>query len=453
MLKTVSTKYGDISGIEENGYTVFRGIPYAKPPVGELRFRAPQEPDAWEGVLRADKFSDCAVQRVPDVNSFYGKEFCSNPEFILQSNEDCLYLNIWTPAKRSDAKLPVAFWIHGGAYRGGCGAELEFDGEAFCRHDTILVTINYRLGILGFLAHPWLSSESEKKVSGNYGTLDQIAALKWVYENIGGFGGDSENITVFGQSAGCMSTQTLVSSPLAKGMIKKAILQSGGGYKGSLLWDKTLEGAEQEGQEILEMGQISSLEELRSVPAERFVQIANLYMLEWTKKMQKSGKFSMELPFGPIIDGYLLTKSYDMTIEDRELADIPYIIGCCLHDMTKPGEEETSSIAGILMNGAVNFAKKLEEQGKKEVYVYRFERQLPGDDAGAFHSAELWYVFGTLKRCWRPFTKADVQLSEEMIKYWTNFCKTGNPNRPDGLKTAEWTNYKMDSPFIKKFDT
>ena len=204
MSTVVTTRKGKIKGCAENGCLVFKGIPYAKPPVGELRWRAPQETESWEGTYEAVRFSDKAVQGDQNVG-FYGKEFYADPAYDVGISEDCLYLNIWAPeeAVGEDAKagLPVAFWIHGGAFMSGYGSEQEFDGAAYAKRGVILVTINYRLNIYGFLAHPWLSKESDKGVSGNYGILDQIAALKWVFENIEAFGGEPGNITIFGQSS------------------------------------------------------------------------------------------------------------------------------------------------------------------------------------------------------------------------------------------------------------
>lgn len=445
-MKTATTKYGTLAGVEEHGYTVFKGIPYAKPPVGPLRFRAPQEPDAWSGVLCADRFPHCAVQPLNDGTDFYGKEFYSNPAFRYQPSEDCLYLNIWTPARTDMERLPVAFWIHGGAYSGGNGAEIEFDGEAFCRHHVILVTINYRLGPLGFLAHPWLSEESENHVSGNYGILDQIAALRWVRDNIEAFGGDPERVMVFGQSAGCMSTQTLLSSPLTDGMIRSAVLQSGGGYCSPLLMDKTLSDAEREGKEMLALASVPSLEALRKLTPAQINQAANLYMAVLMKRMQETGKFT--LPFAPVIDGYVLPLGYNETVRTGRLRNVPMIIGCCKNDMSAPGSGDTA-LADMLLNSAVGLAEIQADLGRKDVYVYRFERQMPGDDAGAFHSSELWYMFGTWRRCWRPLTWADGRLSEKMVSYWTNFCRSGDPN---GAAVPAWPAYKRDAPYMMKFD-
>lgn len=220
---------GKVQGVltETPGVTVYRGIPFAAPPVGELRWKEPQPVLPWEGVKRADTWGHPSWQ-ARHTGGGYTPEFFfdGDPEF----SEDCLYLNVWTPAAgKPDAKLPVTLWIHGGGYTAGWGFEPEMDGEEWAAHGGVLVTFNYRLGILGFLAHPALSAESEHGVSGNYGMLDQIAALKWVKRNIASFGGDPDHITLMGQSAGAMSVQTLVTSPLSKDLVAGAIIQSGGG--------------------------------------------------------------------------------------------------------------------------------------------------------------------------------------------------------------------------------
>ncbi|MDO5443189.1 MAG: carboxylesterase family protein [Bacteroidia bacterium] len=220
---------GKIQGVEtvSKGIYVYKGIPFAAAPVGDLRWKAPQPVTPWEGVRIADTFSAGAVQAPHDSSNPWTSEFYWNdPEF----SEGCLYLNVWTSAPgKPDEKLPVAMWIHGGAYTGGWSWEPEFDGKVWAEKGVVMVTINYRLGIFGFMCHPLLAEESPEGVSGNYGILDQIAALKWVHNNIAAFGGDPDNITILGQSAGAGSVKTLVSSPLTEGLISKAIIQSGGG--------------------------------------------------------------------------------------------------------------------------------------------------------------------------------------------------------------------------------
>ena len=265
----VETKYGKIEGVDHGWYTAYLGVPYAKAPVGELRWKAPEAPDQYDGVLKAVEFQAKNWQREGSTPP-WDKDFYDDPAFSRKLSEDCLYLNIWAP--KNAEKCPVAFWIHGGAFMGGSGGEKEFDGTAYARRGVIFVSIQYRLGIFGFLAHPWLTEEAG--TSGNYGMLDQIAALKWVYENIAAFGGDPDNITVFGQSAGAMSTQTLIESPLTKNMIAKAILQSGGSYGIGLHSDRTLKEAEGYGEILSEVLGAASLAEMRAKTAEEIQEVA-----------------------------------------------------------------------------------------------------------------------------------------------------------------------------------
>ena len=436
-MEQVKTAKGLIAGVEKDGYSLFLGIPYAKPPVGALRWRAPQEPEPWEGVYHADKWPCRSMQEIHE-DPFFDKEFYDKPEYQTPVSEDSLYLNIWTPAREAGEKLPVAFWIHGGAFMGGFGHEKEFDGEGYCRRGVILVTINYRLGPIGFLAHPWLSRESEENggpaVSGNYGILDQIAALRWVYENIEAFGGDPDNITVFGQSAGCMSVQTLVSSPLKKGMISKAILQSGVG----LSYDHTLAKAEQEGEALAANAGVSSLEEMRALTFEQIMAAAGPLIMK--------GFPTMELPYTPVIDGIVLKDGYNSTMEQGKTHNIPYIVGSTMNDIATSKEELAKGIRGKVFDGSKKWCEAQLNNGRRPAWLYYFTRQLPGDDAGAFHSSELWYTFGTYGRCWWSMTEGDARLSADMMDYWTNFMKTGDPN---GAGLAAWKPYREDSDMME----
>lgn len=416
----VQTKYGKLSGIASGGSVIFKGVPYAKPPVGALRFFPPQEPNCWEGVRAADTFPCRSMQLQSRTAGFYDKEFYSVPEFCPEISEDSLYLNIWVP-EGAQTDLPVAFWIHGGAFLGGYGSELEFDGEAFNRRGVILVTINYRLGPLGFFACKELTAEQGS--SGNYGILDQIAALRWVRENIAAFGGDPENITIFGQSAGAMSVQALVSSPLTKGMIRRAILQSGGGYQTGISHDRTLAQAENQGTQIMARMGLTTLEELRAMDASEL----------FAKMLESAAACGIRgLLFTPTTDGVVLTDSNDALIEQGLTHDIDYLIGSTANDLGVTPDKAVSGEKGPLYPAAIQWSLMQQKLGRKPSYVYYFARKLPGDDAGAFHSSELWYVFHTYERCWRPLTEADAALSDEMVAYWSNFMKTGDPNG-DGL--------------------
>ena len=436
-MRLVKTYSGLISGIEKDDYTLFLGIPYAKPPVGALRWRAPQKLEPWEGIYQANSYPRRSIQETANRLDFFGKEFDHGPELLTEVSEDSLYLNIWTPAKAAGEKLPVAFWIHGGAYMGGFGHEVEFDGEGYCKRGVILVTINYRLGPMGFLAHPWLSEENRAEgfpaVSGNYGTLDQIAALKWVRENIAAFGGDPDNITAFGQSAGCESVQTLACSKLTRGMFAKAILQSGIG----LSHDLPLSEAEQLGVEFAANAGAQSLDEMRALTPEQIMAAAGPII--------GKGFATTKLPYAPVIDGVLLEDGYNSLIGRGKIHDIPYMVGSTMNDIRTTPEALARGERGIVYDCSKKWCQELLNNGRNPGYLYYFTRQLPGDDAGAFHTAEVWYTFGTYGRCWRPMTEEDAKLSADMMDYWTNFMKTGNPNG-EGLPT--WNPYRGDEDLM-----
>jgi para-nitrobenzyl esterase len=422
----ITIEGGKVQGVQTSteSVVVYKGIPYAAPPVGSLRWREPQSVLPWEGVKIADQFGAAAIQNDQVPGSFYHKEFfaAGDPE----RSEDCLFLNIWTPAAGNpNKKLPVAMWIHGGAYMQGFGHEIEFDGEQWAARGVILVTINYRLGIYGFLAHPLLSAESPHRVSSNYGIFDQLAAIQWIKKNISNFGGDPDNLMIFGQSAGAGSVQALVASPLSAGLIQKAIIQSGGGLRGLGLGN-TLENAEESGKTFFDAAGLTTLEQMRTATVEEIRTIQREAMAE------RRGVRS-----SPVVDGYLSTGSFSDITMTGQLPKIPYMIGYTANDMGNMGE----SIS--------DFSLKLEELGRDGAYCYLFARPLPGDEAGAFHSSELWYIFGTLDRAWRPFVEADHQLSAKMIDNWTNFAKNGNPN---GKGLPEWKPYTSRNSEFMNFN-
>lgn len=449
MNKSVVTNKGTVEGIEKDGYVVFKGIPYAKAPVGELRWKAPQELDAWEGTYKADTFQNMCMQELPKAeHPFMGrfhKEFYNNPEFVPGMGEDCLYLNIWVPEHEEGERLPVAFWIHGGGFGGGYSSELEFDGEAFCKKGVILVTINYRVNIFGFFAHPWLDAENERHISGNYGILDQIAALKWVANNIENFGGDSKNITVFGQSAGSMSTQVLCSSKLTGDIPAKAIMQSGISCDADVLYTPTLKEEEEIGERFVELTGKTSLEELRAMSTEELFEAK----IKLDDEMWKTGRGLVVVPNA---DGYVLEKTVKDVWKEGTMKDIPYMCGVVTDDLGATPEEVKAGKTGILMEECKRWAATREEKGTP-AYLYHFAHELPGDDWGAFHSSELWYTFGTLGRCWRPMEQQDYDLSEEMVTCWTNFMKTGDPNGETQIQEEKekWESYTKENPYVKIF--
>jgi para-nitrobenzyl esterase len=449
---------GQVQGVKADikGVYVFRGIPYAAPPIKGLRWKAPQPVVPWKGVKVVDKFGHPGYQAVHYPGGYttewgYGDE--------SPYSEDCLYLNVWTKVPgKTDKKLPVALWIHGGGYREGWGSEPEFDGQEWGNKDVVLVSINYRLGVFGFLAHPELSKESPNHVSGNYGILDQIESLKWIKKNIAQFGGDPENVTIFGQSAGAGSVKTLCESPLARGLFKKAIIMSGGGMTtapagasltsatnaaagaragapggmGGGFGPMTLEQAELQTKEIMDWAGLTNLDKLRAASTETIYTVGNLYTSVTGKRTRVTG--------APIIDGYVSLESFDAAARDNKLANVPYMIGYTLNDL------------GMMSQGIGEFCLNREKAGGK-AYAYEFARPLPSDGRdnvlkGAFHSSDLWYVFKSLQHCWRPMTAGDWKLSEAMLTAWTNFAKYGDPNGKNGGK---WVPYSNENPKLMLF--
>ena len=427
----ITVSGGKIQGIpsENPGITVFKGIPYAAPPVGGLRWQAPQPVVPWEGVRTCDTFGPIAWQPGNAPGTFYGDDFYW--EGTPEPSEDCLYLNVWSPAKtvgKPEAGLPVALWIHGGAFMNGYGYEVTMDGDEWAKRGVILVTINYRLGTFGFLSHPDLTAEQGQ--SGNYGTMDQIAALRWVHDNIPAFGGDPSRITVFGQSAGAMSVKNLLVSPLSRDLMAGAVIQSGGGV--GLRSLSPTEGIPQslydgQGKALMDHAGLTGLSLMREASAETVFAASGKYSAD--------GKGWVRL--SPHIDGKVLTESFDEALYDGSMAPVPVMIGYNKDDM------------GGLAGAPVDRFCAVRDSLGFPVYEYEFLREPPTDEAhpnsaaGAFHSAELWYMFGTLSRSWRPFTEADYALSERMLDAWTAFCRDGNPG---------WDAYKHEKPCKQVFD-
>ncbi len=441
---------GQIQGVpaDVQGVTVFRGIPFAAPPIGENRWRAPQPVVPWEGVRVCDKFGHPAFQAAHYPGGYttewgYGDE--------APYSEDCLYLNVWTKAPGdTQKKLPVAVWIFGGGMREGWGSEPEFDGQEWAGKDVVLVSFNYRVGPFGFFAHPQLSAEDPEHATGNWGTLDQIQALKWVKQNIAQFGGDPDNVMIFGQSAGGRSVKFLSASPLARGLFNKAVIMSGSGlvdpnkppqplFPGGPVMPAqkmtTLAEAEASVKEVADWANFKDLAALRRASTETIFALGTLYT-------QVTGKRSVlsSSPISPYIDGYVLNESFDDACINGNLAPVPYMIGYTLND------------AGNMREQIQDFCLNREQMGG-QAWAYQFARPLPTDGRpnvlqGAFHSSDLWFVFKSLQHCWRPWTPGDWDLSEKMLTAWSNFAKYANPNGPDG---GDWAPYTTATPQFMVF--
>lgn len=450
----VNTKYGKIQGTRDYSCIVFKGIPYAKAPVDARRFKRPEPADKWDGILDATRWGNKCIQREQQKGSFYQKEFYDSEEFSADSSEDCLNLNIYLPKNIENKiaegkKLPVGIYVHGGAFMGGAGSNLPFVATKLVDEDVIIVTINYRLGVFGFLAHPLLSEISGEKSSGNYGLWDQLLAIRWVKENIGCFGGDSENITLFGQSAGAMSLQVLALSGEAEGLYQKMILQSGGGYKCPIAaykpFDEAKESAEvlfdiiREKENIAVDDNKALADYLRNCDAKELFALS----LEVVGRSFKAGKGFV---FVPVIDGVILEKDGNEIMADMKFRRTPYILGANKNDLMMENAEKFDASDNPMEKACMDFGE-LAGQAGTDAYVYYFERDLPGDESGAFHSAELWYVFGSLDYCWRKelFSERDYELSGQMVKYWTSFMKNGDPNNGE---CPRWEKYGSKNPFV-----
>ena len=405
----IHTPCGDICGVSTpiEGVVAYKGIRYATAD----RFAYPREVTSWEGVYRATQYGACSYQPRAFYNeaempekAFYYNEFRKGETY--EYSEDCLFLNIFAPVK-AQGKCPVIIYIHGGGFTGGCGHEKHFDIPVWPKKGVIGVTINYRLGPLGFATLPELKEEAGK--TGNYGLYDQRTAILWVKHNIEAFGGDPDNITIMGQSAGGMSVQQHCLSPLSEGLFQKAVLSSGGGVHAALS-ASTPEKQYDFWRTVMEKCGASTLEEFRKVPVETLFRIWK----ENRKAMRGGACF-------PTIDGELVVgKGSDILAKEQQL-HIPYMMGTTSQDMMPP-----------LLFG---MAKKWCKAQTSPSYLWFFDRKLPGDNHGAWHSSDLWYWFGTLKNGWRPFTEQDYALAEEMTDRLCNFAKTDCPYLDGG---AEW---------------
>jgi para-nitrobenzyl esterase len=439
------TESGAISGVREGGLIVYKGVPFAAPPVGDLRWRPPAPVTPWTGTRQADAFAPACMQTGVSMPG-------ETPPAV---SEDCLYVNIWTPAKKVHERLPVFVWIYGGAYINGSASMPLYWGDRLAHKGVVVITIAYRLGPLGFLAHPELTRESPHHSSGNYGLMDQIAALQWIQRNIAAFGGDPKNVTIAGQSSGAISVSILMSSPLAKGLFQRAIGESGGLFEPLQLAPKyLLANAEREGEKYAVSLGATSLQQLRRLPAALLTGNADGIV-------------------HPVIEPYVLPVSPYEAFTSGHQNDVPLLIGS--------NAEEARSLTDVTHVKAATFESDLEHSfgqlpaplvaayphatdeearqarldlerdlrfawdmwawarlqagtGQKSVYYYSFRQEPPFpvgsvyEGWGASHYAELWYVFDHLgQKPWR-WSTADRMVAEAMSRYWVNFARSGNPN-------------------------
>jgi para-nitrobenzyl esterase len=477
MLRITKTENGTVRGIPaaDPRITVFKGIPFAAPPVGELRWRAPQPAANWKGVRACLEFMPIAMQRVPGENpqAFYAKEWHVEPEVAM--DEDCLYLNIWTNAKTGNEKMPVIVWIYGGGLMEGYPYEMEFDGERIARRGVILVSINYRLNVFGFLAHLEIIKRSPDGFVANWGYLDQKAGIDWVRRNIANFGGDPNNITIFGQSAGGGSVLAHVNSPLAKEAFTKAIVQSGGGVHTKEMLRLLppfldLNDLAEQGKAFFDFIGAKNLAEARAIDSKTLLAKHIEFNKYWNATID--GKYVVEDSSASILAGHQskipimigsttgesLIIPTDDDIETWANGHFPDIAReFCMLAREKASAERISLKQAATINefelSARLFCEVVAEQGGQTVFGYSFGPEIPGDDAGAFHSSDLWFEFETLAKCWRPFKGKHYDLARQMCNYWTNFARSGDPNGldADGTPMQKWTPYILESPLVMEF--
>ncbi len=463
---TVQLDSGMISGIAGTSaeVQVYKGIPYAAPPVGNLRWREPRPAAHWDGVRSADQFGAMCMQP-----AFRGASPAAKPPNM---SEDCLFLNVWTAAKSAGDRRPVMVWIHPGGYTTGSGSTPGIDGEALAKKGVVLVTMNYRLGVFGFFSHPELTKESEHRASGNYALMDQAAALGWVQKNIAQFGGDPRRVLVFGDSAGSSSIANLMGSPRAKGLFQRAVGESGAWMGLSLTPTRTLAEAEQAGVKTAESLHAATLDELRAKPAEDLL---------------KAGRAG-----GPVIDGWFLPEDVGTIFAQHKQNDVPLLAGSNQDEGTfflQPTtaekfiqrsrmrygaqadaflklypagtDEEANASQLAAFRDELAFvmrvwARAQTKTGHSKAFLFYFTHQPPppvgasargGMGTGATHGSEAQYIFGNLlgPRAW---TDLDHRVSETLSSYWVNFAANGDPNGKGLTKWPAFDDRKSDRPMV-----
>ena len=459
----VKVEQGLLQGTAEDGLTVYRGIPFAAPPVGDLRWRAPRPAAKWDGVRQANKFGPSPIQGSGTGSSM---------------SEDCLYLNVWTPAKSASDRIPVLVWIYGGGFSAGATSDPSYNGAKLAQKGVVLVSIAYRVGRLGFLAHPELSAETTNHVSGNYGLLDQIAGLQWVKKNIAAFGGNPKKVTIFGESAGGISVSMLCASPLAKGLFQGAISESGGSFgpprpttfPGENL--KCLADAERDGEAYAKNAGVSSIAELRKISADKLPSGRSLGMAwpiidGWVipddqYKLYAAGKYNAT----PILIGYNSDEGASFSpprTPENYTTNVEARYGKFAGDLIKAypvGSNTVPKTARDLARDATfgwhtwTWARLQSQTGKSKAFFYYFDQHpeypegSPRAGYGSPHGSEVPYVFEHLNPNSPQTTKSDLAISDAMSTYWVNFAKHGDPN---GNGVPKWPAFTDKKPQVMYF--
>ena len=478
MIKETRVENGQVRGVSAADPRIisYKGIPYAAAPVGDLRWCAPQPAADWDGVLDCCRFGPISMQAPPglDPTNIYSREWNVDPEIPM--DEDCLTLNVWTPAKNTQERLPVFVWYFGGGLVEGNPAEMEFNGERIARRGIVVVTVNYRLNVFGFLAHPELTAE-HPDFPTNFGCLDQTFATRWVKRNIAAFGGDPNNITIGGQSAGGRSVQVQLTSPLTEGLFQKAIIMSGiryGGYRGpnNHGFNRTLEQAEADGVDFFRYAGIKDLKQARAIDAKTLVKLFCDYA------GISSGLGPGRKMWAPVNDGHYLLDHFSSMIIRNQRHMVPLMMS---NTSTESWDEpDVSTVEELESIAREQFGEKADafmkaihadtlDQMKKNArfspmelgmrlyfnaaqkkdpalknWGALFDASIPGwDNPGTFHSSDLWFVFESLANCWRPFNGKHYDLARQMCNYVSNFIKCGDPNGADadGTPMPDWRPY------------
>ena len=477
MLRQVKTENGWIRGIEaaDPRITVFRGVPFAAPPVGKNRWRAPQPCENWAGIRDASRFAPISMQWIPGLgDDIYCREWHVDPDIPM--GEDCLYLNVWTNAKKPGEKKPVLVWFFGGGLQCGYTAEMEFDGERIARRGIVVVTVNYRVGVLGFLTHPQLTRE-QPDAPANFGNLDQQAALRWVRRNIAAFGGNPDRVTIAGQSAGGGSVLSQMACPENEGLFSGAVIMS------AMIFDpyrrrevgrpESLPDAERKGEAFFDFLGIKSLAEARQLDAVTLQRSYEKYM-------------ETHIPFFTVRDDLFCVGDPIALYRKGACVKATVMAGCTADEFlnTVNASDETALIAeagrifGDRVGDFLSFPESrqvLPGQGYAPVsgiectvkgvlgdtaragrpgWCYVFRPDIPGwDDPGTFHSSDLWFWFETLAKCWRPFVGRHYDLARQMCDYFCNFIASGDPNGKDlnGESLPRWDPWSEEAPCTMEF--